>query len=227
MVLFDVCVLFGLAKLSVALVCLVYAALKDLKFREVPNKVWALFFPVVLCLSLVEYLFFGFELLGFFLVMFAVAFLVFCAFYCFGVFGGADFKCGLCVAAGFPFAVFPMLVFTWLFVFMYMFFNFFRNLAVNSKGGFFGGGLETEGFLRKVYVLFIGKKTRVIEVYKKWWVIPVEYCGKFDFKVKSDSRKQYVVGREGKVWVSVGLPMVVFFSVALAFTLIIMPYFIL
>ena len=92
------------ANVAVTLVFLLYASWRDHKTREVSNRVWAVYGPIALALSISELLLFEPSQLPFYGLSVGVtvgfAFLLFYA----GGFGGADSKALMCIALSLPFA---------------------------------------------------------------------------------------------------------------------------
>lgn len=219
----DVLLAFGLAKIGVSLVCLIYACFHDFRCRVVPNRVWVLFGPSVMVLSLVEYMFFAPSMLAVYGVVFAVIALVSFACYFFNVFGGADVKCLLCLAAAFPVGVVFAVNFAFSFLSAFMLFLFLRNMLGLRKPLFFGG-LERESTWRKLAVLFIGKRVDASVLEGKWWIVPLQSDGHFLFKLKEKDREKTVAKLSGKVWVSEGVPMIVFLTLGLAVTFLVAPF---
>ena len=98
------------SSVAVSLIVLVYASWSDYVCREVSNRVWVIYAPIALALTLAELLLFEPSPLPFFGLSFGVtigiAFLLFYA----GGFGGADSKALMCIALALPFA--PLALFT-------------------------------------------------------------------------------------------------------------------
>ena len=92
------------ANVAVTLVFLLYASWRDHKTREVSNRVWVVYGPIALALSLSELLLFEPSQLPLYGLSVGVtvgfAFLLFYA----GGFGGADSKALMCIALSLPFA---------------------------------------------------------------------------------------------------------------------------
>jgi len=92
------------ANVAVTLGFLFYASWRDYKTREVSNRVWVIYGPIALALSLSELLFFEpsqLPLYGLSVgVTVGLAFLLFYA----GGFGGADSKALMCISLALPFA---------------------------------------------------------------------------------------------------------------------------
>ena len=92
------------ASVAVSLGILLYASWRDYKTREVSNRVWAIYAPIALALSLSELLLFEPSQLPFYGLSVGVTVgLAFLLFYT-GGFGGADSKALMCIALALPFA---------------------------------------------------------------------------------------------------------------------------
>src|SRR4030066_2233184 len=107
--------LFTVANITLSLGFLLYASWSDYKTREVSNRVWAIYAPIALSLSLAGLLLFEPSQLPFYGLSFGVtAGLALILFYA-GGFGGADSKALMCIALALPFA--PIALFTPIFAF--------------------------------------------------------------------------------------------------------------
>ena len=96
--------LFSAAKISLSIGFLLYASWSDYKTREVSNRVWVIYAPIALALSLSELLLFESSQLPLYGLSFGVtAGIAFLLFYT-GGFGGADSKALMCIALALPFA---------------------------------------------------------------------------------------------------------------------------
>ena len=91
------------ARVTVTLIFLLYSSWSDYKTREVTNRVWAIYAPIALILSLVEFLVFEPSKLPLFGLSAGItigfALLLFYS----GGFGGADSKAFMCIALALPF----------------------------------------------------------------------------------------------------------------------------
>ena len=98
------------AQVAVTAVFLIYASWSDYRTREVSNRVWAIYAPIGLTLSLADL--FLYDSSHLWLFGFSVGFTVAIALLLFysGGFGGADSKALMCIALTLPF--FPKLLFT-------------------------------------------------------------------------------------------------------------------
>jgi len=183
-------------KIILSLAFLVYASWNDYKTREVSNRVWAVYAPFALCLSLIELLLYEPAKLPFFGLSFGITVgLALLLFYS-GGFGGADSKALMCIALALPFSteilfkpifgevsplsqnLFPLTIFTNSVLFaatsgLYM---LSRNLIQQAETGkkLFEGTLATESIGKKLLVLITGYKVPIIKLKEKWHIYPME-----------------------------------------------------
>jgi preflagellin peptidase FlaK len=189
--------IFIAAQVAVSAVLLTYASWSDYKTREVSNRVWAIYAPIAIVLSLAELLLYDPSKLVLFGV--SVGFTVGLAFLLFysGAFGGADSKALMCIALALPFApvtlftpilagslspisqvIFPLTIFSNAVLFaaasgIYM---ILRNLVWHKKNGkkMFTGTLAHESVWKKIVILITGYKVTVAKLKEKWHVFPME-----------------------------------------------------
>lgn len=185
------------AKVALSLIFLIYASWSDYKSREVSNKVWVIYAPIALILSLIEYLLFDFSKLPFFGLSVGFTFLIaFLLFYS-GGFGGADSKAFMCIALALPFStellfspivvqgispisqvIFPMVIFSnsVLIAAASAIYILLCNLIqhIKQKKEFFEGGLKFESFGKKLVVLITGYKIPISKMQEKWHIYPME-----------------------------------------------------
>lgn len=88
----------------VTIVILIYASWRDYVCREVSNKLWAIYAPIALTLTLSELLLFEQDSLLWFGVSVGVTFAIALLLFYTGGFGGADSKALMCIALALPFA---------------------------------------------------------------------------------------------------------------------------
>ncbi len=189
--------LFTAARVTLTLGFLLYASWSDYKTREVSNRVWAIFAPIALALSLAELLLYNPQDLTWFGISFGVtagfALLLFYS----GGFGGADSKAFLCLALALPF--FPQTLFQPFFpdgvsplaqtIFPFTILSnsilvaaatVIGMLLLNAKWRvttgkkLFGGTLATESLGKKILVLVTGYKMPLAKLKEKWHVYPLE-----------------------------------------------------
>ena len=189
--------IFEAAKVTLSLAFLIYASWSDYKTREVSNRVWVLFAPLALLLSLVELLLYEPSKLPLFGLSFGItAIIAFVLFYS-GGFGGADSKALMCIALALPFSpetlfapvlaagvsplsqnLFPLTIFSNAVLFaaatgIYM---LLRNIIWHKKTGkkTFEGTLATESIGKKIVALITGYKVSVAKLKEKWHIYPME-----------------------------------------------------
>ena len=188
------------AKITLSLAFLLYASWSDYKTREVTNRVWAIYAPTALVLSLAEILLYEQELLSK-LALFGLSFGVTAIFaiilFYSGGFGGADSKALMCIALALPFSTetlftpiftsgvsplsqlfFPLTIFSnsVLFAAASGIYMILRNFLQSAKTGkkFFEGTLATESIGKKILVMVTGYKVSVTKLKEKWHVYPME-----------------------------------------------------
>lgn len=185
------------AKIILSLVILLYASWSDYKTREVSNRVWAIYAPIALGLSLIQLIFYEPNMLPWFglSVGFTVGFSLL-LFYT-GGFGGADSKAFMCIALAIPFTplgsypliaagqlspiadvIFPFTVLTnaVLFAAASAVYLVIRNIIWHKKTGLpmFEGTLKTESFFKKLLVSITGYRIQISKLKQKWHIFPLE-----------------------------------------------------
>lgn len=189
-------IILSALKTSVALIFLLYASFSDYKTREVSNKVWILFAPLALALTIVELVLYedATSMLSYGLSFGLVVAFAFILFYS-GGFGGADAKALMCLALALPFhpegltpfsgtispiseRFFPITVFSnsVLLAAATAIYMFLRNIIWRVKIGrkLFEGNQKRESFGKKALVLITGYKTSVDKLKEKWHLYPLE-----------------------------------------------------
>jgi preflagellin peptidase FlaK len=210
-------VVFIAAQVAVTVVFLVYASWSDYKTREVSNRIWAIYAPIAVVLSLADLLLYDPSKLPLFGISVGLTVgLAFLLFYS-GAFGGADSKALMCIALALPFApitlftpilidslspisqfIFPLTIFSNAVLFaaasgIYM---VMRNFFWHKKNGkkMFAGTLAQESIWKKILVLITGYKVTIAKVKEKWHVFPMEDVE--DGSENSLKRKLVVVPRD-------------------------------
>ncbi|MGD0644237.1 MAG: A24 family peptidase C-terminal domain-containing protein [Candidatus Bathyarchaeia archaeon] len=188
---------FIAAQVAATIAFLTYASWSDYKTREVSNRVWAIYAPIAVVLSIVELLLYDPSKLALFGI--SVGFTVGLAFLLFysGAFGGADSKALMCIAFALPFspvilfapilagslspisqAIFPLTIFSngVLFAAASCIYMIIRNLLWHKRNGkkMFIGTLGSESTLKKMLVLITGYKVTVAKLKEKWHIFPME-----------------------------------------------------
>jgi preflagellin peptidase FlaK len=191
---------FIAANIAMSLAFLLYASWSDYKTREVTNRVWAVYAPAALVLTLAELLLFEqdpiLKLVQFGLSFGVTAVLAVILFYS-GGFGGADSKALMCIALALPFStaallppffdsgvsplsqnLFPLTIFTnsVLFAAASGIYMFLRNLVQRATSGkkLFEDSLTAESFGKKLLVMITGYKVPIAKLKEKWHVYPME-----------------------------------------------------
>ena len=219
--------IFAAAQITLSLGILLYASWSDYKTREVSNRVWAIYAPIALALSLSELLLFEpSQLLFFYGLSFGVtAGLALLLFYA-GGFGGADSKALMCIALALPFAplalftpllagavsptsqvIFPITIFgnAVLFAAASGIYMILRNIIWHkkTKTKMFQGTLASESIGKKFLVLITGYKMSVSKVQAKWHIFPMEDVDDIDLTrklviVPHDEGREKIVERLSK-----------------------------
>ena len=185
------------ARVIVTLVFLLYSSWSDYKTREVSNRVWAIYAPIALALSLAEFLVFEPSKLPLFGLSAGVtigfALLLFYS----GGFGGADSKAFMCIALALTFfptmlftpilpeglsplsqTIFPMTILSnaVLIAALSAVFLLIRNISrkVTTRKPLFEGTLAHESIGKKILVLVTGQKFLISTLKAKWHVYPME-----------------------------------------------------
>jgi preflagellin peptidase FlaK len=189
--------IFIVAKVALSLIVLLYASWRDHKTREVSNRVWAIYAPIALCLSLSELLLYDPAKLPFFGLSFGVTAVFALILFYSGGFGGADSKALMCIALALPFStealftpiipsgvsplaqnLFPLTIFSNSVLFaaasgVYMFLrNLIQRVAASKK--LFEGTLLSESIGKKLLVMITGYKVPIAKLKEKWHVYPME-----------------------------------------------------
>lgn len=176
----------------VSLTFLLYASWSDLKTREVSNKVWILFAPIGLALTLIQIFFFDFNLndalywLG---VSVGITSVLAIALFYAGAYGGADAKALICLSFTLPFyptnfinlasdsPIFPLSVFSNAVILaaLSVVYVFLRNLYWRQKTGKrFFEGLKEESKGRRLLALLSGYKIKLESLEKSEFSYPLE-----------------------------------------------------
>jgi preflagellin peptidase FlaK len=191
------------------LIILTYSSWSDYKTREVSNKVWLIYAPIALVLSLIQIGIFEQSQLPFYALSFGItagiALLLFYA----GGFGGADSKALMCIGLSLPFAplllitpiiaasptsqiIFPITIFgnAVLFAAATGIYMVLRNVVWHKRQRvkMFPGGLASQSIGKKLLVLVTGYKMNISKVKALWHVFPME-----DISTESDMQKRILV----------------------------------
>ena len=208
---------FIAANVALSLTFLLYASWSDSKTREVSNRVWAVYAPIALILSLTQLLLYDSAKLPFFGLSFGLTAVFALILFYTGGFGGADSKALMCIGLALPFStetlftplipsgisplslnIFPLTIFTNSILFaaasgLYM---FLRNLIQRASTGkkLFEGTLAAESIGKKILVMITGYKFPIAKLKEKWHVYPMEDIN--DDGENPTKRKLVVVPRD-------------------------------
>jgi preflagellin peptidase FlaK len=245
----------SLLHVSVAFVFLCYASWRDIKTREVSNKVWFQFAVSAALLSLLDfYIFRDFDLNGV-TVSLAVTSVLSVSLFYLGFFGGADAKALICLSIILPtpqrflysrstltlpifaISVFDNAILIATSTIVYIFAENIRGWPRTS--GKLLKGLESESAYKKLLVLLSCRKIRISDLEKKpFYHLAESFGDSLDGKLTRKLRVFVKAGSEGElspalikklveqekilgeVWASPGLPMIAFFTISLAITLL-------
>jgi archaeal preflagellin peptidase FlaK len=187
--------IFAAAQITLTVIVLLYASYRDYKTREVSDRVWIVYGPIALALSLANFLLYAPSELPFFGLSVGVTIgFSLLLFYTSG-FGGADAKAFWCIALSLPFfppykplilaglsplaqTIFPITILTnsaivaassGIFLFLW-------NVVKRSSTGkpFFEGSLAKASVGKKIVVLVTGIKFPLSTLKAKWHVYPLE-----------------------------------------------------
>jgi preflagellin peptidase FlaK len=195
------------ASITVSLIVLFYASWSDHKTREVSNRVWAIYAPIALALTLSELLLFEQSQLPFYALSFGITTGIALLLFYVGGFGGADSKAFICIALALPFApsalftplladaisptsqiMFPITIFGngVLFAAASCIYMILRNLIWHKKTRtkMFPGTLASESIGKKFLVLITGYKMSISKVKEKWHIFPMEDIDDLDINIK-------------------------------------------
>jgi archaeal preflagellin peptidase FlaK len=189
--------LLSAAQVAISLAFLLYASWKDFKTREVSNRVWLVYAPIALALSLANLLLYDSARLPFFGLCFGVTAIIAVLLFYTGGFGGADSKALMCIALALPFSIgtivgpigplgdsplaqniFPLTIFSngVLFAAATGIYMLFFNVVWHAKKGrkFFEGSLEKESIGKKLLVAITGYRVPVERLKTTWHIYPME-----------------------------------------------------
>jgi len=188
---------FAAARVTVSLSFLLYASWSDYKTREVSNRVWVLYAPIALALSLAELSLYDPAKLPFFGLSFGVTAVIAILLFYTGGFGGADSKALMCIALALPFSVgtlfaplsplgesplaqnlFPLTIFSngVLFAAATGIYMLLYNIVWHAKTGkkFFEGPLTKESMGKKLLIMITGHRVSLQKLKETWHVYPME-----------------------------------------------------
>ena len=250
--------LLDLIRIFICLLFLSIASLHDLKSREVPDTIWMIFAPLGLTLSLVSMVWSGWNLwtLLSWIMILAITFCLSITLFYLGLFGGADGKALICLAAVMPFRpslpwegpparnfiqyFMPPPISTFnnavLLATLSIIPILIRNLKDYAENKRLFDGLEHEGFFTKALAPLTGYRVDInrLRTGKHHYLLMEEFIRRED---GSTIRKLKIFSRlppdenwpkldlptdfYGKVWVTPGLPFIIFIALGFLITILV------
>jgi archaeal preflagellin peptidase FlaK len=203
------------ASVAVSLAVLIYASWRDYVCREVSNRVWAIYGPIGLALTLSEVLLYEQTSLIWYVLSIGVTVGIALLLFYTGGFGGADSKALMCIAVTLPFApialfepvianaispqstyIYPITIFgnAVLFAAASGVYMVIRNIIWHKRHNvpMFAGSLSNESAGKKTLVLITGYRMPIAKLKEKWHIYPMEDVD--DCHV--ENRKLVIVPRE-------------------------------
>ena len=190
-------IIIAAARTIFSIAILIYSSWSDYKTREVSNRVWLIYAPPALFLSLIELLFYEPGKLPTFALSLGLTTVIALVLFYSGGFGGADSKALICIALALPFfpeaiatpvlsigfsplsqIIFPLVILSNSVLFaaasgFYLFFhNIFWHFLKDRK--IFEGTLSNESIGKKIVVLITGYRLPVSRLEEKWHIYPME-----------------------------------------------------
>lgn len=192
------------SRVLISLIFLVYASWSDFETREVSNWVWAIFAPLALFLTALQYVLFPQDSLYSYVLPFVVTLALSLILFYAGGFGGADAKALICLSIAlpyypsyflespigyfpliFPLSVFLNSVFLASFSVVYVLLrNFLWKYRTKKK---LFEGFEKNSLGHKILVLLSGYKVNVAELEKKDYLYPLE-----DFDARLEKKRKLI-----------------------------------
>lgn len=189
--------LISAVQVAVSIAFLLYASWRDFKTREVSNRVWAVYAPIALALSLLDLVLFDSSRLPFFGLSFGVTAVIAVLLFYTGGFGGADSKALMCIALALPFSIgtllgplsplgesplaqniFPLTIFSngVLFAAATGIYMLLYNVVWHARSGkkFFEGTLAKESIGKKLLVVITGHRVQLDKLKATWHIYPME-----------------------------------------------------
>jgi preflagellin peptidase FlaK len=238
------------ARFAISLIFLLAASVHDIKSREVPNYIWAAFAPIGSALTLISIALNGWNqtIILAWIVTVAVTIGLSMGLFYLGLFGGADAKALMCLAASMPtqlnqavikplmeaHAPIPLPISTFnnavLSASLLSIAISIRNLIDLARNGRrIFDGLEHEKLITKAFAFMTGYRvhSRKLRSGKRHYIILEEFSKDEDGRIKrrlkilkrlsisgegEGEEKSIPSDYDGEVWVTMGLPFIVFIT---------------
>lgn len=219
---------FYLAKIIIATLFLLYACKLDLRYRRVPNRLWKWMLAVFIPLDILEYFLIGYDLV-FALIQFVIMVAFSYFLYIIGAYGGADAKAFMVLAIAFP--IYPEI---WIFPLINTGFGIF-SFSTLSNSVIFSPVILFYMFLRNImkeglknikgnlFYYFIGFRVDAANVPRFHNLLEyIDGHGELvrlkrgvepDDKVLQRLKKAREKGELEKIWVTPGLPFLIFITI--------------
>jgi len=247
------------ARFAISLIFLSAASIHDIKSREVPNYIWATFAPIGLALTLISLALNGWNqtIILAWIVTAAVTIGLSMALFYLGLFGGADAKALMCLAASMPtqpnqavikplmeaytpipppISTFNNAVLSASLLTIAISIRNLIDLARNGRRIF--DGLEDEKLMTKAFAFMTGYRvhSRKLRSGKHHYIILEEFSKDENGRIKrrlkilkrlsiggegEGEEKSILNDYEGEVWVTMGLPFIVFITFGFAASILI------
>jgi preflagellin peptidase FlaK len=227
-------------------------SISDLRTREVDDRVWLVYGPIGLCLTIVRLILDPGTLLVTIASIGVTTFVSLGLGY-FGLFGGADAKAIICLGLtlpvnptyihsflGYVHPFFPLVVLIAGFICsasLGIWFGLRNSLTYVKEGHRMFDGLEGESSWKKAMACILGYPAKLSQLRTKFYLYPMEEVAVEDntfhrslnlYLSMETDREQVVseladsltkLGFEGNVWVTPGIPMLLFILIGLILTL--------
>ena len=241
--------LLDLVKVFVSMVFLIAASLYDLKYREVPDKLWLIYAPVGLLLTLTQAVTLDLKLLQVIGLSILVTSILSIAIFYLGLFGGADAKALICLSLTIPtpptfkkafnaLPLFPLTIFNnsvltaTLLTLAFLIYNLIWKFK--TRKGLFHD-LEGEPVYRKLIALMTGYKIEVGKLAEKRFTYPLEEAeidengkvvrrlvlsARLEEDEELERRLNSLRGLRCEVWATPALPFLIFITIGFFVSLV-------
>ena len=206
------------AKITISLAFLLYASWSDYRTREVANRVWIVYAPIAIALSVTELVFYDSTRLSLFGLSVGITVVIAFVLFYSGGFGGADSKALMCIALALPFAptalftpilasgvspisqnIFPITILSnsVLVAALSAVALFLYNLLWRVKTGkkLFENTLANESAWKKFIVMITGYRISVAKLKAKWHIYPLEDIAE-ENTADAEKRKLVIVPKD-------------------------------
>lgn len=235
----DIPFVLDAAAVSLTVIMLTYASISDLREREVSNRVWLVYGPLGVALTSVRIILFpSLFLISIFSIILLSLFSL--TIFYLGLFGGADAKALICISLAnpvfpqtissffpsfHPFLTLAVFYNGYLFSLVMVFHAVIKNILWKLQGKPLFKAFEKEKRATKILMILSGYKTSLRDLENNVALYPIEQPDERDagrrirlFTSAENERRRLIenlkivqANEVNGVWVSWGLPMLVFF----------------